>query len=332
VAFFASLLVGRGYEWLICLGGIWCAATTMLDADLLMASHARGGKLLSESSQWLGGNLTFGAGNLLTAIANSINYGWLSILLIGAMWLEFPCGRRSKLIGIFLIILIAEDMLRPLVNSVGMAWGFTMFFALCIFRETTWRFITDYRMEPLLRLSCYLLPAWLLFGQCIASAYNCGLLPKEHGWKFDAKETIHAQGWSNLFIMRGDSCFDLEVTNRPSYASFTTRINDAFNLLKDCPLNQKIIITMDMANAFPMMTHTKWPKREPIWLDYQNTFDMSNHIEPELVFYGADVVLVPKLSNNPNTEIGILSVYDAYMESHYTILEQDQYWYLLVKK
>jgi hypothetical protein len=74
------------------------------------------------------------------------------------------------------------------------------------------------------------------------------------------------------------------------------------------------------------------PAGEPVWNDLHNTFDKQHFIPPDEYFTNCLFVLVPTSSNSRESVVALLSIYNDYLQAHFTLIDQNAGWYLVKRR
>ena len=178
-------------------------------------------------------------------------------------------------------------------------------------------------VSTMLALLIGLYLVWLLTGHLAAACDNIAAprrFPQQPvGTGFNSTNCV-AGVFSNLFIMCSDA------------GSFADRADAGIDLIHAHGLDQKHIACLDCMNPFPLLLGAPYPTGQPVWLDADNTFDASNHLLPEVVFGGTDVLMVPKRVSTPACLQLLLKIYGHYITNNFEPVAQNGYWTLLTRK
>lgn len=186
-------------------------------------------------------------------------------------------------------------------------------------------------MKLILQFCLLLAISKLALGHLVAARYNSAApayFPPQNIWKFNPTNTIGLEDWDHLYIMRGAA----DHVTGDSGHNFAQRINGALTLLAKHNLQTNTVGCVDFVNPFPVMLHVPPPPGAPVWNDLHNTFDEHRFIPPEEYFINCPVVLIPKASNSHETVVALLAIYNDYLQTHYSMIDQDASWYLLQQK
>jgi uncharacterized membrane protein len=103
----------------------------MLRQDSVLASAARGHRILTDGIQWLGGNMTFGTAGVFSDLVNKVHDNFWHWAIPAMIVVGLLKKQHAKIWFLFTAI-VAADLLRTEVNSVNMTWPFTILLALCL--------------------------------------------------------------------------------------------------------------------------------------------------------------------------------------------------------
>jgi len=190
-------------------------------------------------------------------------------------------------------------------------------------------------MKVILQFCLVLAIAKLALGQLVSAYYNAAApryFPPQASWKFNPTNTIALNNWNHLYVMRGAADNVTNTTGGDVGHNFAQRINGALELLAKHDLQTNPVGCVDFVNPFPMMLNVKPAPGEPVWNDFHTTFDERHFIPPGEYFTNCPVVLIPRTSNSHATLAAMLDIYLGYLKAHYTVIDQDLDWYLLVQK
>lgn len=344
--FFTVLFVAFAF---FVVGVVFCFDISLaaMFRDLEMASLSRGKIVMYiQPTQDLhgSGSLTWGLAGIYAGVINRLyNNYLLDILCVfplivgGFAWAAARASislKRLFTIYVFLGLLFLVDLLRPAFNSCSMAFVFLWIIALCFFDQFR-PLISDQNGKKLYTIIFSLFICAVLLGttrifaeHAISSGYNIAAPRRFPAQDLNSPskdgETIVGGYFGGLYIRCGDA-------DRSGY-SYAKRVNMAMGMLQKHGLNKRTIFDFDFINPFPMLLNSPYPARQPVWLDGGNTFNEKNHISPELLFDGSDVVLVPKQSATPGTANMLISVYGKYVQDKYALIDQNECWQLFVKR
>lgn len=159
-------------------------------------------------------------------------------------------------------------------------------------------------------------------GYVIAFVQNCGALPNPGPWAFNPNITILPEAWSKLYVMRGDAI----LQSGKSYAEI---INSGIGLIAKHHFEKEKIGTMDFVNPWPLFLNAPWPEGQPVFSDFRNTFDLTNHLAPEKMFGHTTILIVPKFSNTPPTVMALEQIYGPYLGTNFYKVDENHCWILL---
>src|SRR5882724_3311586 len=112
------------------------------------------------------------------------------------------------------------------------------------------------------------------------------------------------------------------IVNQP----YVDKVNDGLNLLRLHGGSQETILTLDYSNPFSFGLLRPSPKGDLLWWDQGVTFTRAIHLDPDLLFRDASLVMVPK---DPLPNAVLLSeIYEPALTSRFTQVAQSGHWVL----
>ena len=314
--------------------------------DLKMATHARGNtvmKLTAAQYAHESGMLTWGVAGIYTNMINRLYNTFLDFvpvlpLVVGGLAWAAACTpvKLSRLFALyaFLGILFLTDSLLPTFNSCSMTLGFTWIIALCFYSQFR-PLIPDeqgrrfYSIIYALFVGVIILSTGRIFAEhVVACAYNVAapkwFPPQNPNSAFKADDHIGGGHFGRLYIL----CGDADNSGYP----FAKRINLGLDLIQKHGFGKKTIFDLDFVNPFPVVLNSPYPSGQPVWLDGGGTFDNQNHLAPEVMFKGTDVILTPKQTSAPQTESMLVGIYGKYLQDNFVYVDQNECWQLSRRK
>ena len=291
------------------------------------AAEARGWRLMNESLYYMGsGNISFGVCGFIADCANKLIHSKLpGIIALGATLMALTaCGLKRpnpkmKQWCMLIAALVLVDIVRTEFNSTDLAWPFTMLAAGAILDKSG----ASKSISILLAILVGLFLAPFLAGEMVAGVRNFAASDRFETppARIQANPPRRIEGvFANLFITQGDA------------GDFATRANAGIDLLRVYGLDRKRIGCLDFIDPFPVLLQSPWPDGLPVWLDPGNTFDSSNHLTPEVLFGGTDVLMVPKRVSTPAAIKLLRVVYGQYITNNFEPMARNGSWTLLTRK
>lgn len=111
-------------------------------------------------------------------------------------------------------------------------------------------------------------------------------------------------------------------------AEYLHTVVDGVRLLKSDPSFRGSIFVLDFANPMNAFLGRSAPLNTDAWNHFNRTFTAKVHRPAEAVFRDVELVMEPKAPSELTTSQNLRSVYGAYVERHFRLAAESDYWRL----
>ena len=133
-------------------------------------------------------------------------------------------------------------------------------------------------------------------------------------------EQLKSQTLSDLLLMEAS-------------ADYPPTINDGLNLLSPYVKQDSRVMALDFANPFSLALELPPPVGDALWWHYHHTFDERSFPKAEKVFQQANLIIIPKQSDEGSGATKYLQeIYGGYLDRHFQKQDKSMYWTLWTRQ